>query len=123
MEKGSSVAQASRKTSVIATSRMVSAISFGVFWRFAPSTIAIMRSRNDSPGLAVMRTTSQSESTAVPPVTEEKSPPASRITGARFAGDRGFVHRGDALDHLAVARDDVAGLDQHDVAALAARSP
>ena len=41
-----------------------------------------MRSRKDSPGFAVMRTTSQSESTRVPPVTDEKSPPASRITGA-----------------------------------------
>ena len=38
-ENGSSVTQASRNTSVIATSRMVRAISLGVFWRFAPSTI------------------------------------------------------------------------------------
>ena len=30
----------------------------------------------------------------------------------RFAGDRRLVDRGDALDHLAVGRDDVAGLDQ-----------
>ena len=35
-----------------------------------------------------------------------------------FAGDRGLVDRGDALDHLAVGGDDVAGLDQHDVADL-----
>ncbi len=63
-------------------SRIESAISFGVFCRRAPSTIAIMRSRKVSPGLAVTRTTSQSESTRVPPVTELKSPPASRITGA-----------------------------------------
>jgi hypothetical protein len=61
---------------------MVSAISFGVFWRLAPSTMAIMRSRKVSPGLTVTRTTSQSDSTRVPPVTAEKSPPASRITGA-----------------------------------------
>ena len=38
-------------------SRMVSAISLGVFWRLAPSTSAIMRSRNVSPGLAVIRMT------------------------------------------------------------------
>ena len=68
--------------SVITTSRTVSAISLGVFWRLAPSTIAIMRSRKDSPGLAVIRTINQSEITIVPPVTEAKSPPASRITGA-----------------------------------------
>jgi hypothetical protein len=46
------------------------------------STMAIMRSRKVSPGLTVMRTTIQSDSTRVPPVTAEKSPPDSRITGA-----------------------------------------
>ena len=35
--------------------------------------------------------------------------------GRRFAGDRALVDRSDALDHLAVRRDDVAGLDQHEV--------
>ncbi len=63
-------------------SRIVSAISFGVFCRLAPSTSAIIRSMNVSPGLAVTCTTSQSESTRVPPVTAERSPPASRMTGA-----------------------------------------
>ena len=72
----------SRKIRVSTASRIESAISFGVRWRRAPSTIAIMRSRNDSPGLLVTRTTSQSESTRVPPVTEEKSLPDSRTTGA-----------------------------------------
>ena len=81
-ENGSSVAQTTRKMIVIAASRMSSAISFGVFCRFAPSTSAIMRSRNVSPGLAVTRTTSQSESTRVPPVTLLRSPPLSRMTGA-----------------------------------------
>ena len=41
-----------------------------------------MRSIKVSPGRAVIRTTIRSESTRVPPVTEERSPPASRITGA-----------------------------------------
>ena len=63
-------------------SRMLSAISLGVFCREAPSTRAIIRSRNVSPGRAVMRTTISSESTRVPPVTAERSPPDSRITGA-----------------------------------------
>src|SRR5664279_3346070 len=54
---------------VSAASRILSAISLGVFCRFAPSTMAIMRSRKASPGLAQMRTTSQSERTLVPPVT------------------------------------------------------
>ena len=69
-------------TSVSPTSKIDSANSFGVFCLRADSTIEIMRSRNDSPGLTVTCTTSQSDSTRVPPVTEEKSPPASRITGA-----------------------------------------
>src|SRR5512135_197369 len=63
-------------------SRMINAISFGVFCRFAPSTKPIMRSRKVSPGFAVMRMTRKSESTRVPPVTAERSPPDSRITGA-----------------------------------------
>ncbi len=33
-----------------------------------------------------------------------------------LAGDRRLVHRGDALDHVAVAGDDLAGLDHHVVA-------
>src|SRR5580704_10800137 len=61
---------------------MFSAISFGVFCRSAPSTNAIMRSRKVSPGLDVIFIFTQSESTRVPPVTAERSPPASRITGA-----------------------------------------
>ena len=68
--------------SVRPASRMLSAISFGVFWRSAPSTSAIMRSRKVSPGFDVMRTMIWSESTRVPPVTAERSPPDSRITGA-----------------------------------------
>src|SRR3984957_5278329 len=62
--------------------RMLSAISFGVFCRSAPSTSAIIRSRNVSPGFAVILHWIWSESTRVPPVTAERSPPASRITGA-----------------------------------------
>ena len=67
---------------VSATNKIVSAISLGVFWRFAPSTMAIMRSKKASPGLTVTRTTIQSDNTCVPPVTALKSPPDSRITGA-----------------------------------------
>ena len=63
-------------------SRIVRAISFGVFCRSAPSTSAIMRSRNVSPGLAVIFTTISSLNTRVPPVTAERSPPDSRTTGA-----------------------------------------
>ncbi len=63
-------------------SRMLRAISFGVFCRSAPSTSAIMRSRKVWPGSALTFTLIQSDSTRVPPVTADRSPPASRITGA-----------------------------------------
>ena len=67
-----------------------------------------MRSRKDSPGLAVMRTTMRSESTLVPPVTAERSPPALADDRRGLAGDGRLVDRGDALDDLAVAGDEHA---------------
>src|SRR5580692_11123205 len=82
MAMGCSAATASKKMMVSPHRRIFSAISLGVFWRAAPSTILIMRSRNVSPGLEVMRTLISSESTRVPPVTAERSPPDSRMTGA-----------------------------------------
>ena len=42
-----------RKMSVSAASKISSAISFGVLRRLAPSTIAIMRSTNVSPGFTL----------------------------------------------------------------------
>ena len=79
---GFSVSTTTTKMIERLASRMFSAISFGVFWREAPSTSAIMRSTKVSPGFDVMRTTMRSESTRVPPVTAERSPPDSRTTGA-----------------------------------------
>ena len=70
---------------VMPASRMSSAISFGVLRRSAPSTSRIMRSMKVLPGAAVMRTTSQSDTTVVPPVTALRSPPDSRMTGADSA--------------------------------------
>ena len=64
------------------TNRVLSAISFGVFLREAPSTSAIIRSRKLFPGSEVIFIFSQSDTTVVPPVTEQKSPPDSRTTGA-----------------------------------------
>ena len=65
-----------------ATRKISSATSLGVFLRAAPSTMAIILSRKLWPGSLVIFTTIQSESTVVPPVTAERSPPASRTTGA-----------------------------------------
>ncbi|MNE55970.1 hypothetical protein D3C80_1508430 [compost metagenome] len=79
---GCRVTTTTRKIMVRPISRMSRAISLGVFWRLAPSTRAIMRSRVDSPGLLVMRISNQSETSRVLPVTAERSPPDSRITGA-----------------------------------------
>ncbi|MET3983056.1 hypothetical protein ABIC27_000911 [Streptomyces sp. PvR034] len=67
---------------VSAASRMFRAISFGVFCRDAPSTRAIMRSMKLCPGREATRTTIESDSTVVPPVTPERSPPDARITAA-----------------------------------------
>ena len=67
---------------VSTASRMVRAISLGVFCRLAPSTRVIIRSRKVWPRSAVIRTTMRSDSTLVPPVTAERSPPDSRMTGA-----------------------------------------
>ena len=64
------------------TNRVLSAISFGVFLREAPSTSAIIRSRKLLPASEVIRIFSQSDTIVVPPVTEQKSPPDSRTTGA-----------------------------------------
>ena len=95
---------AKTKMIVNPASKILSAISFGVFCRSAPSTSAIIRSRKVEPGAAVIRTLIQSESTCVPPVTAERSPPlADHRRG--FAGDRRLVDRGDAFDHLAVGRE------------------
>ena len=79
---GRSVATTIMKISVRPASRMFSAISLGVLRRSAPSTRAIMRSRNEWPGSWVISTTISSEVTRVPPVTALRSPPDSRITGA-----------------------------------------
>src|SRR2546430_961349 len=76
------VTVANTKMMVRPTSRISSAISFGVFCLSAPSTSLIMRSRKVEPSAAVMRTLIQSDSTCVPPVTAERSPPDSRMTGA-----------------------------------------
>ncbi|RPK43553.1 hypothetical protein EES37_17080 [Streptomyces sp. ADI91-18] len=70
------------KMTVRAASRMLSAISFGVFCRVAPSTSAIMRSMKLFPEREVTRTTIESDRTVVPPVTPDRSPPDSRSTGA-----------------------------------------
>ena len=81
-EYGSSVAVTTRKMIVRLASSTFRAISLGVFCRLAPSTIAIIMSRNVSPGSLVTRTMSQSDRTFVPPVTALRSPPLSRMTGA-----------------------------------------
>src|SRR6266849_2302190 len=82
MAIGWRVTTARRKTIVRPARRMFNAISLGVFWRSAPSTSLIIRSRNVSPGFELIRTLISSESTRVPPVTADRSPPDSRMTGA-----------------------------------------
>ena len=101
------VATTMTKISVNMASRTVSAISFGVFCRLAPSTRWIMRSRKLSPGSAVTRTSNRSETSIVPAVTDGEH------VGSRLLQDRrglpvmaDLVHIGHTLDHLAVRRDE-----------------
>ena len=84
-------------------SRMLSAISFGVFCRSAPSTSAIMRSRKVEPCAAVIRTLIQSEMTSR--AAGHRRTVAAALADDRrdFAGDRRLVDRGHAFDDLAVA--------------------
>src|SRR6184192_948086 len=100
---------------VSTASRMVSAISYAVFCLKKTNTNAIIRSTKDSPGLVVIFTTTRSESTVVPPVTADRSPPDSRMTGADspVMADSSTV---DALDDVAVARDHLPGFDHHEIA-------
>ena len=95
--------------------RMFSAISLGVFCRCAPSTSAIMRSRNVSPGLEVMRILMWSESTLVPP--GNGAAVATRFANhwSALAGDHRFIHRRDAFDDFAVAGNQIARLAEDDI--------
>ena len=99
---------------------MLSAISFGVFCRSAPSTSLIMRSRKVEPGAAVMRTRIQSDSTCVPPVTAERSPPDSRMTGADSPVIAASLTEATPSITSPSDGNDVAGFDQDDVADLEA---
>ena len=105
-----------RKISVKAESASVSAISFGLRWRMAPSTSAIIRSRNDSPAPVVMRTTIRSDSDGR--AASDTGTVAARFAnhGRRFAGDRRLIDRGNAFDDFAVAGNDLSCLDHDSVA-------
>ena len=96
--------------------RMLRAISLGVFWRLAPSTMAIIRSRKVSPGSVVTRTISQSESTLRP--ARDRAAVAAALADDRRAltGDGALVHGRRSCDHLAVGGDQLARFHQDDVA-------
>jgi hypothetical protein len=71
--------------------------------------MAIMRSRNVSPGCAVMRTTSQSREHAR--AARDGAAIAAALADDRraLARDGALVDRGDPFDDLAVDRDELAG--------------
>ena len=122
MAKGCSVTTASRKMMVSPASRIVRAISFGVFCRLAPSTRAIMRSRKVSPGLDVMRTDDLVREHPGPARDRGAVAAALADDRCRLARDGGLVDRGDALDHVAVAGDHLPGGHHAEVAELQLRS-
>ena len=82
-----------------------------------------MRSRKVEPGSAVMRTLIQSESTVVPPVTAERSPPDSRMTGADSPVIAASLTEATPSMISPSPGMSLAGLDQHDVADFADRAP
>ena len=114
-EYGNSVAQTTRKMMVKAASRILSAISLGVFCRLAPSTMSIIRSRkplagvggdaDDQPVGEDARAAGHGAAVAA----------AFADDGRAFARDGALVHRRDAFDDLAVCRDDVAGFHQEQI--------
>jgi hypothetical protein len=75
-----------------------------------------MRSIKLSPGFWVISTTIRCDNTRVPPVTELRSPPLSRITGALSPVNRALIDASDAIDDVTVARNHVSGLADHPIA-------
>ena len=108
---------------VSAASRMFSAISFGVFCRFAPSTSAIIRSMKLSPGFWVI---SHDDPVGEHPgAAGDRGPVAARLADdrRRLAGDRRLVDAGDAVDDVPVAGDDLPGLARRRGRPAAAAAP
>ena len=98
------------KSAVKLTSTMLSAISFGVFCRRAPSIIEIIRSRNEWPGFG-----GDTNNDAV--AEDARAASDGAAVAAAFANDRrglagngGFVHGGDAFHDFTVGGNHVAGL-------------
>jgi hypothetical protein len=104
IEKGSKVTTTPRKTMVSATSRMVRAISFGVFWRLAffdhgnhavdEGFARIDRDPDDHPVGQHAGAAGDGREVAAGFADDR----------GRFAGDGGFVDRGDAFDDFAIGR-------------------
>lgn len=88
--------QLQSKMMVRVTKRICKAISLGVFFLEAPSTMAIILSRKLSPASAVTRTTSQSERMVVPPSRRCGHPRFPDDRG-RFACDGTLIHRCGAI--------------------------
>ena len=86
----------------------VSAISFGVRLTDRAFDQGDHAIEKRFAGSAVIFTTMRSEMTRVPPVTPERSPPASRMTGADSPVIADFIDRCDAFDNLSVTGNDLA---------------
>ena len=107
-----------KKINVNAAKTSAKAISLGVRWRMAPSTSAIIRSRNEWPASAVISTTMRSDST-------RGSAGHAGAVAARFAnhrralaGDGRLIDGRNALDDLTVAGDDLSRFDDDVIAGL-----
>ncbi len=102
----------SGRRSVSAASRIDRAISLGVLPRRAPSTILIIRSMKGFAGVG--GDLDEQPVREHPGAAGDRGEVAARLADHRrgLAGDRAFVDRGHAFDHLAVGRDQLAGLDE-----------
>ena len=107
---------------VSAASRIVSAISFGVFWRarLRPA----QSSGRESRAPLSSRDTDDDAIAKHARAAGNRAAVAAALANHRrgFAGDRRFIHTGDSFDDIAVGRDDVARFADHEVAFLQDRA-
>src|SRR6266516_1018717 len=114
MPNGFSVTQTSRKMNVSAASKIVSAISLGVFWsctfdqRNHPlkKAVALVR-RNANDDAVTEHARAAGNGAAV----------AATLTNHRrgLAGDGSFIHAGNTFDDITIGGDNVIGFANHDV--------
>ena len=93
-------------------SKMLSAISFGVFCRLRAFDHADHAVQKSLPGVGADADDQPVGEQARPACDGGAVAAASRTTGADFACHRAFIHRGDARHDFAVSRENIACFDE-----------